>query len=81
MATSTSWETAPCGFLGGMPLAMLAGLGEQTIVQALGLWPRGASRSCWSAREIRTQGEYSGSRRTLVWQPATVTPEQVGHGP
>lgn len=34
-----TWETTPSGFLGGMPLAMLAGLGEQTMVQALGLRP------------------------------------------
>ncbi len=34
-----TWETTPSGFLGGMPLAMLAGLGEQTMPQALGLRP------------------------------------------
>lgn len=34
-----TWETTPSGFLGGMPLAMLAGLGEQTMLQALGLRP------------------------------------------
>ncbi len=34
-----TWETTPSGFLGGMPLAMLAGMGEQTMVQALGLRP------------------------------------------
>ena len=32
-----TWETTPSGFLGGMPLAWLVGLGEQTIPQALGL--------------------------------------------
>ena len=31
-----TWETTPSGFLGGMPLAMLAGLGEQSIGQAAG---------------------------------------------
>lgn len=34
-----TWETTPSGFLGGMPLAMLAGLGEQTMGRALGLHP------------------------------------------
>jgi len=34
-----TWETTPSGFLGGMPLAMLAGLGEQTIVEAVDLRP------------------------------------------
>ncbi len=32
-----TWETTPSGFLGGMPLAMLAGLGEQTMPISVGL--------------------------------------------
>ena len=32
-----TWETSPSGFLGGMPLAMLVGRGEQTICDAVGL--------------------------------------------
>jgi arginase len=35
-----TWETSQSGFIGGMPLAMLTGLGEQTIVAAAGLTPR-----------------------------------------
>jgi arginase len=31
-----TWETTPSGFLGGMPLAMLVGRGEQTIMQGAG---------------------------------------------
>ena len=34
-----TWETTPSGFLGGMPLAMATGRGDQTIVEALGLQP------------------------------------------
>lgn len=34
-----TWETSPSGFLGGMPLAMLAGLGEQTILETLEIDP------------------------------------------
>ena len=34
-----TWETTPSGFLGGMPLAMLVGRGEQTLVEAVGLSP------------------------------------------
>ncbi len=30
-----TWETTPSGFLGGMPLAMIVGLGEQTMPQAI----------------------------------------------
>lgn len=31
-----TWETSPSGFLGGMPLAMIAGRGELTLMQAAG---------------------------------------------
>jgi arginase len=34
-----TWETSPSGFLGGMPLAMILGLGEQTIMESLGVKP------------------------------------------
>ena len=34
-----TWETTPSGFLGGMPLAMLAGLGEQTLLNRLEINP------------------------------------------
>ena len=30
-----TWETTPSGFLGGMPLAMLVGRGEQTIMEGV----------------------------------------------
>jgi arginase len=32
-----TWETTPSGFLGGMPLAMLVGRGEQTLPHSVGL--------------------------------------------
>jgi arginase len=32
-----TWATTPSGFIGGMPLAMLTGRGEQTIVAGAGL--------------------------------------------
>jgi len=34
-----TWETTASGFLGGMPLAMLTGRGEQTILEAVGQIP------------------------------------------
>lgn len=34
-----TWETTPSGFLGGMPLAMLVGRGEQTIMESLSVRP------------------------------------------
>ncbi len=33
------WQTTPSGFLGGMPLAMLAGIGQQKMVKGVGLRP------------------------------------------
>ena len=32
-----TWETSPSGFLGGMPLAMMVGRGEQRLVEGAGL--------------------------------------------
>lgn len=37
-------ETSPSGFLGGMPLAMLAGRGDQTLMKAAGLPPLAEDR-------------------------------------
>ena len=34
-----TWETTASGFIGGMPLAMITGRGEQTVVAAAGLRP------------------------------------------
>ncbi len=34
-----TWETTPSGFIGGMPLAMIVGRGEQTLLQAVALTP------------------------------------------
>jgi arginase len=34
-----TWQTTRSGFLGGMPLAMIVGRGEQTIVEGVGLAP------------------------------------------
>jgi len=39
-----TWETTPSGFLGGMPLAMAVGLGEQTLLAETGLRPWPAAR-------------------------------------
>jgi len=39
-----TWQTTPSGFLGGMPLAMLVGRGEQTMLKALELIPLAEDR-------------------------------------
>ena len=39
-----TWESTPSGFLGGMPLAMAVGLGDQTLLTGTGLRPWPVSR-------------------------------------
>jgi arginase len=39
-----TWETTPSGFLGGMPLAMLVGRGEQSMINALKINPLAENR-------------------------------------
>lgn len=39
-----TWETTPSGFLGGMPLAMLTGRGDQRMMEQVGLLPIADSR-------------------------------------
>ncbi len=39
-----TWETTPSGFLGGMPLAMMTGRGDQRMMQQVGLAPIADSR-------------------------------------
>ena len=39
-----TWETTPSGFLGGMPLAMLVGRGEQSMIKALEVNPLAEGR-------------------------------------
>lgn len=40
-----TWETSQSGFIGGMPLAMLTGRGEQTIAAGAGLTPLSDDRA------------------------------------
>jgi arginase len=51
-------ETTPSGFLGGMPLAMLTGRGDQTMLKALGLKPISDDRVVLTdARDLDTDGK------------------------
>lgn len=48
-----TWETTPSKFLGGMPLAMLTGRGDQRMLQAVGLEPLADERVLLSdARDL-----------------------------
>ena len=65
-----TWETTPSGFLGGMPLAMIAGLGEQTVVEAIGLTPLRAGRILLVGARDLDPGERVNLERTGVRQVA-----------
>lgn len=41
-----TWDTSPSGFLGGMPLAMMTGLGDQSWLDALAMHPL-PTRGVW----------------------------------
>lgn len=76
-----TWETTPSGFLGGMPLAMLAGLGEQTIVRGLGIRPLAADRILLAGARDLDPGERENLGRAGIPQaavadvPAMAAPE------
>lgn len=66
-----TWETTPSGFLGGMPLAMLVGRGEQSMVAALGLRPLPEKRVILvGARDLD-----AGEREALAGSQVTLLPE------
>jgi arginase len=65
-----TWETTPSGFLGGMPLAMLNGLGEQTIVEALGIRPLPSGRILLVGARDLDPGERDNLSRAGVPQAA-----------
>jgi arginase len=53
-----TWETSPSGFIGGMPLAMLVGRGDQTLVNAVYLRPLPESQVILTdARDLDPQEE------------------------
>lgn len=68
-----TWDTTPSGFLGGMPLAMIAGLGEQTMVEAVGLRPLGASQIVLTDARDLDPGE-----RLLVQESGLMHLPEVG---
>jgi len=61
-----TWETTPSGFLGGMPLAMLVGRGEQTLLQAVGLRPLSEARIILTDARDLDPGEAEAVRESRV---------------
>ena len=74
-----TWQTSHSGFLGGMPLAMIVGRGEQTIVQAAGLAPLPEARAVLvGARDLDSGEDEAVATSALtvrtvaemrIWQP------------
>jgi arginase len=63
-----TWETTPSGFIGGMPLAMLVGLGEQTYLQALELPPIPGARVILAGARDLDPGERENLAASAVQQ-------------
>lgn len=61
-----TWETTPSGFLGGMPLAMLVGRGEQTLMHGVGLVPMAESRVILTDARDLDPGERDALRGSQV---------------
>lgn len=68
-----TWETTPSGFLGGMPLAMLVGRGEQTILDALAITPLPEEQVILSDARDLDPGEREAVGNSRVTRLRTVT--------
>lgn len=68
-----TWESTPSGFLGGMPLAMLVGRGEQTLLKSLELKPLAENRVILTdARDLDP------AEKSLVEESAVIHLTDVG---
>ena len=79
-----TFETSPSGFLGGMPLAMLAGRGDQTLMRAMAATPLDETRIILTdARDLDRQEAktLAASRVTHLPDIAQLLDYQVPDGP
>jgi arginase len=79
-----TWFTTPSGFLGGMPLAMAVGKGEQTILEALQLTPIDPGRIILGDGRDLDAGEWAllaGSGVRHVPDLSTLLEEALPAGP
>ncbi len=77
-------ETTPSGFLGGMPLAMIAGRGDPTITRAVGLAPLDESRIILTDARDLDPGERTallGSHVTHLTDPRELLGRALPPGP
>lgn len=79
-----TWETSPSGFLGGMPLAMLAGLGEQTGLEVLGIDPANQKKIILTDARDLDPGErvlLADSQITHLENPLSLLENPLPEGP
>ena len=77
-------ETSPGGFIGGMPLAMMVGRGEQTMIQALGLRALPEERVILTDARDLDPGEreaVAASRVTHIGKPEALCEHPLPEGP
>jgi arginase len=61
-----TWETTPSGYLGGMPLAMLVGRGDQAIIDGLGIDPIPEERVVLAGARDLDLGEEEALKRSAI---------------
>jgi len=79
-----TWDTTPSGFLGGMPLAMIVGLGDLTMNRAVGLDPIPSSRVILTDGRDLDPGErdlLDASDVTIVGDPLALLETPLPDGP
>ena len=68
-----TWRTTRSGFLGGMPLAMIVGRGEQTIVDGVGLAPLDEGRVVLvGARDLDPGEDEAVAASSMIVVPSVV---------
>lgn len=79
-----TWETTPSGFLGGMPLAMIVGRGEQTMPHGAGLATLPEAQVVFTDGRDLDPGEVEGfahSRITVVRDVRDLPKADLGNRP
>lgn len=78
-------ETTPSGFLGGMPLAMAVGLGDQALINGVGLRPWPAAKVILSDARDLDPGERENVARSGIRHlpnvEALISPDALPAGP
>lgn len=78
-----TYETSPSGFIGGMPLAMIVGRGDQTLTRAAGLTPQPEADVVLAEARDLDPGEAEAVRESAVHHVAKLSalPPQIPASP